>query len=343
MHETTLTGAEIDAVRGVVGELTSRFDDVEDPEFQRILPLAAHELPRRLRAFLNDFRTAEPSGVCLVSGFPVDQERIGRTPEHWRKGPGVSPALPEEVFFALCGSLLGDLFGWSTQQDGRIMHDLMPIKGHEGEQLGSGSEQLLWWHTEDAFHPFKGDYVALMCLRNPDGVETTVASTDNITWPREGLEPLFGPNYHIRPDESHLPKNRGEHGPRDETTARLLRQAYERIVDMNENPVRRPVLFGDRTDPYMSLDPYFMDVDQMPPAERESFDLLVEAIESAMGVVVLQPGDCCFIDNLRTVHGRNPFRARYDGNDRWLKRLNITRNLRISREARRSNTDRVIF
>jgi alpha-ketoglutarate-dependent taurine dioxygenase len=58
---------------------------------------------------------------------------------------------------------------------------------------------------------------------------------------------------------------------------------------------------------------------------------------------VLEPGDFVFIDNYRAVHGRKPFKARYDGNDRWLKRINITRDLRKSRDARLSSTERLIF
>ena len=50
--------------------------------------------------------------------------------------------------------------------------------------------------------------------------------------------------------------------------------------------------------------------------------------------VRLQPGDVAFIDSYRAAHGRKSFRARYDGTDRWLKQLNITRNLRGSRAWR---------
>jgi alpha-ketoglutarate-dependent taurine dioxygenase len=58
--------------------------------------------------------------------------------------------------------------------------------------------------------------------------------------------------------------------------------------------------------------------------------------------VILQPGDIYFIDNFRAVHGRKPFKANYDGNDRWLKRINITRDLRKSRTYRSNPTSRII-
>jgi hypothetical protein len=66
-----------------------------------------------------------------------------------------------QILFILYGSLLGDVFGWATQQDGHIVHDVFPIKGNEQAQLGTGSEQTLWWHTEDAFFPYRADYIGL--------------------------------------------------------------------------------------------------------------------------------------------------------------------------------------
>ena len=82
------------------------------------------------------------------------------------------------MLLVLLGSLLGDLIAWSTQQDGAVVHDIAPIKTHEHDQLGSGSAEELTWHTEDAFHPCRGDYLGMMCLRNPDRVPTTFAALD---------------------------------------------------------------------------------------------------------------------------------------------------------------------
>lgn len=56
---------------------------------------------------------------------------------------------------------------------------------------------------------------------------------------------------------------------------------------------------------------------------------------------LLSPGD--EIDNFRAVHGRKPFKARYDGKDRWLKRINIARDLRKSRPVRSAAESRIIF
>lgn len=343
MHKLRLSENESADIRELLAELGARHRSVEDPELLDRAGVYLQDMPARVRLFLEEFRLAEPSAVCLISGYPVRTDVIGPTPAHWNVRRDVSPALHEEIFFLLCARGLGDVFAWSTQQDGRIMHDVLPVKGHEQEQLGSGSEQLLWWHTEDAFHPFKGDYVALMCLRNPDLVGTTVCGVEDIDWTELDVDILFEPHYYIRPDESHLPKNRLNRAPADPETERLLEAAYRRISEMNENPEPVPILRGDRRMPYMCLDPYFMDTDRMEPEPRKAFEALTAAIDANLHTVALTPGDCVFVDNLKAVHGRLPFRARFDGTDRWLKRLNITRNLRTSREARLSSSGRVIF
>lgn len=341
LYRVEVTDDILSDTQRLIRDIESRHSTIEDRDFLEMASTYTQELPRALRRALNEFRLAEPAGLCLVSGWPVDDERIGPTPEHWEAKPVPPPTLDEEIFFFLCSSLLGDAIGWSTQQDGYIMHDILPIRGHETEQLGSSSETTLTWHTEDAFHPYRADYVALMCMRNPDDVETTVASIDEVRLDDETRRVLFEPRFTIRPDESHLEKNRSYAPKHDEITDELLGRAYERINRMNEQPEDVAVLFGDPNSPYVRLDPYFMD----PPSDPESrraLGTLTGAIDQAITGIALQPGDICFIDNFKMVHGRSPFRARYDGRDRWLKRLNVVRDMRKSRDSRLTATSRII-
>ncbi len=339
MHKIELTSGEVEAVHSLLSEVAARYDTVEDPGFQRDATVYAHELPRRLRQHLNDFKLLEPtSALCLVSGYPVDDERIGPTPEHWKDRPQPSPALREEILFVLAASLLGEPIGWSTQQDGRVVHDLCPIREHAKEQIGTGSEQNIWWHTEDAFHPLRGDYIGMMCLRNHDRVATTFANLENLGLADEDLRLLSQAVFPIRPDDSHRLKNKSN-GHQDEAE---LQAAYEQIERMSQEPLKIAVLEGDLRAPYIRLDPYFMEPAQ-DPAAREAFDRLTQVIDARLQDVVLQPGDLCFLDNLQSVHGRRAFKARYDGRDRWLKRINLTRDLRRSRSARLSPESRVIY
>lgn len=343
MHRLELTDMEVSEIQGVLNEIAETYRTVEDEDFIHNAPLYAQELPRRVRQFLNDFKLLEPSGASIISGYPIDEAKIGPTPVHWKARVASPPTIHEEALAVLYGSLLGDVFGWSTQQNGYLVHDILPIKGHEQEQMGTGSEQKLWWHTEDAFHTCRGDYIGLLCLRNPDNVATTMASIDDLRIDEKYLKILFEPRFTIRPDESHLNKNRANGLQATNGMAKFLDAAYERIELMNSNPPKRPVLFGDPRSPYMVLDPYFMDLDRLDSESLQALNAFIDAIDESLNGAVLQPGDMCFIDNYRAVHGRNPFKARYDGKDRWLKRVNVSRDLRKSRSFRLSSRSRILY
>jgi Fe(II)/alpha-ketoglutarate-dependent arginine beta-hydroxylase len=342
MYRIDLSPEEVESIRSLADELASRYSSVEDEVFLTDAVLYAHEAPRRLRKFLNDFKLLEPpTGVCLISGYPVDGSKIGPTPLHWEYRSEVSPALEEEMVLALCGFLLGDLIGWGTQQNGYMVHEVLPIKEFEDLQVNFSSKQYITWHTEDAFHPYRGDYLGLMCLRNPDRVATTYASIAMLEVDRDVAEALFEPHFMIHPDESHSERHRPsiDRGPAGSTRSE---SAYEMINRLHNSPEKVPVLFGHRDSPYMRLDPYVMD----PPDNDRAiaaFHGFTSAIDDRLSEVVLEDGDILFIDNYRVVHGRRPFAARYDGTDRWLKRINVARDLRKSRDARASCASRVIF
>jgi Fe(II)/alpha-ketoglutarate-dependent arginine beta-hydroxylase len=343
MSRLVLTGDEVASIRSLLRELATRFRTPEDAQFLKEADVYAHELPRRVRAAFREFRLTEPKDALLaVSGYPVDQDKIGRTPRHWRDRDPSNDTTEEEMLLVLFGSLLGDVIGWSTQQDGRIVHDIFPIQGHEHEQLGSGSEELLTWHTEDAFHPYRGDYLGLMCLRNPDGVPTTFASLSRVDLTPEQARLLSEPHFTIRPDESHLAKNRGQSNGRSPEEEALLQRAYAKIDQMWNAPEKIPVFSGGAESPYIRLDPYFMDPVRDNGEAQAALDELIRQVDEAIEDHALAPGDFIFVDNYKAVHGRKPFKARFDGTDRWLKRVNITRDLRKSREGRLTPDSRVI-
>src|SRR5215203_4681810 len=315
VHSHELADEELEVIRPLVEELASLHGSVEEAAFLDNVSTYAQELPRRLRAFLNTFRLTEPSGVCLISGYPVDDAKVGKTPPHWRTKPDGSDTTAEEIFLNLCGALLGDAIAWSHQRDGLICQDLVPINGHENKMLGSGSEQELVWHTEDARYSYRGDYIGLMCLRNPDAVPTTFALIDEVQLDPEQVEVLFEPRFVFRPDPSHPSDNEWEKGS---------------------------VLFGDPESPYIRFDPYSMGQPETEEA-RLAMDQLIRAIDENLTGLSLLPGECLFIDNYKAVHGRSSFKARFDGTDRWLKRINVARDLRKSRAMRKAPASRVIF
>ncbi|HEY2699568.1 MAG TPA: guanitoxin biosynthesis L-enduracididine beta-hydroxylase GntD [Pseudonocardiaceae bacterium] len=343
MRVLTLRDDDVASIDEVVGEVCERYNSVESAELQRYMQVYAAELPRGLRAALNDFRLGENSAAMVISGLPVNDARLGPTPADWQNWPEPAPTLRQDVTFLLISALLGDPIGWATQQDGRMMHSVFPIKAHEDEQIGWGSKELLTWHTEDAFHPMRTDYLGLMCLRNPDEVETTLADIADVRLDAETAKILSEDRFHILPDNSHRAQNQiGSANDDDPRIAELRRRSQQQVENALAEPPSVPVLFGDPADPYLRIDPYYMQ-GQHQGVEQRALDAICAAIDAAMGGVVLEPGDIIFVDNFRAVHGRKPFQARFDGTDRWLRRLNITRDLRKSREFRLTPASRVIF
>jgi Fe(II)/alpha-ketoglutarate-dependent arginine beta-hydroxylase len=340
MSKLIINDQEVASIKQLLAAVAATHGSAEDPDFLMESTLLAHELPRRVRTALNSFRLTEPdSALLVVSGYPVDEAKIGPTPGHWNRPPEArSPALEEELLFVLACSLLGDCIGWQTQQGGRIVHDVMPIKGMEKEQIGTGSEQTIWWHTEDAFHPLHGDYLAMMCLRNPDRVPTTFASLEQLALDPEDWRTLFEPHYTIQPDNSHRPENSAH----PEAAGNGLAQQYAHIEQMRRQPDKIALLSGDPRSPYIRIDPFFMDPVPDNPRAQRAFAALIAALDGRLGDLVLEPGDICFIDNRKAVHGRRAFKPRYDGRDRWFKRTNVTRDLRKSRQARPAATSRII-
>ncbi|MCB1054538.1 MAG: TauD/TfdA family dioxygenase [Acidobacteria bacterium] len=339
MSRVVLEPEEIHQIQGLLSELAGTYGRAEAAEFNASAGVYAHELPRRVRREIYEFKLNEPdSGHLIISGMPIDEERLGPTPNHWKHDHRTAGETEEEMLLVLMGSLLGECIGWSTQQDGRVVHDILPIQGKEHEQLGSGSEELLWWHVEDAFHPYRGDYLGMHCLRNPDRVPTTFLSIGELGLDFTEMPVLFEEHFTIRPDESHLVKNKGQ----DRVVEGDLAHSYGQIDQMNTKPQKIAVLFGDPRAPYVRIDPYFMDPVADHPEAQAALEQLIAAIDARIKDMPLNPGEVCFIDNFRGVHGRKPFKARYDGNDRWIKRVNIVRDLRKSRGVRESAASRII-
>jgi Fe(II)/alpha-ketoglutarate-dependent arginine beta-hydroxylase len=337
-----ITHDDLTSITSLAEDIARRYQSLEDDDFLEVAATYAQELPRGLRRFLNALRLAESSAACVISGYPVDDARIGPTPAHWLERPAPNSTLEIDISFLLCACLLGDPIAWSTQQDGRVMHDVLPIRNHEWEQLGSGSREILTWHTEEAFHPLRADYIGLMCLRNPDKVETTYASVEDIALSPEAAKTLREPIFPIRPDRSHLPANRGS-ADLDGKRAELTERCYAWIEAMDANPAGVAVFDGADDKPYLRADPYFMDLVREDARAAAALAELCEQIDANIKGYALVPGEILFLDNYRAVHGRRAFQARFDGTDRWLKRLNVTRDLRKSRASRERANSRVIY
>jgi Fe(II)/alpha-ketoglutarate-dependent arginine beta-hydroxylase len=290
-------------------------------------------LPTGLHRFLETFRRRQPAPTCLVHGFPVDPDTVGPTPTHWRHAVDSRSTQEQEIYLAMCGLALGEPFTWATLQAGLMIQNILPIAGDEQRQSGHGSEAFLELHTEDGFHPGRCDYLLLFGIRNPDRVPTYVASVREVDLSSEDRAVLSQPRFLILPDDEHVRQLREAHPDHP---------ALSRILAMQQRPEPVPVLFGDPAQPYLRIDrPFMRCVGDDPVAER-ALDALMGELERVSRPVALAPGTLLILDNYLAVHGRKAFRCRYDGTDRWLKRMIVSRDLRRTALAATPHRPRVL-
>jgi Fe(II)/alpha-ketoglutarate-dependent arginine beta-hydroxylase len=340
----SLTSAERDELATLVHQISQEFTSFEDVNFLIKLHGWTKLLPDRVFQNLLKYKYhPEDIKYLVIDGLPVDELIIGKTPEHW-DCESTQKTLSQCIIACLYSSVLGDVFSWSTQQDGNVIHDVLPIKGDENEQLGTGSLQDIEWHVEDAFHEFRGDYCTFFCLRNHDHIPTTCGAPDFSKLSTEDSNELFKLQFMIKPDNSHKEVNESDsrRKQREESDCAQLAYTYQRVSELDQNPDKISVLFGNRNDPFIRIDPYFMEDPATPEAKR-ALDNLIKLVDDSIEEVALEPGEILLIDNYRMVHGRRRFVPRYDGTDRWMKRINVTRDIRRSASMRATIKSRNIL
>lgn len=318
IDELQLTDGEVTEIKALIGSIMAEYNYSEDIRLVQNLWRYLPQMPERVLTYLNEFKYAEKGyGSVLIKGYPIDQGKIGLTPPKEMPKTRNSSTLEEEILLMLYNAILGDLIGWDCQCDGQIINDIHPISGNEFRQINSSSKVDLSWHIEESFHPYRADYISLLCLRNPDAVPSMVGSITNIDLPKDIKDILFQPRFIFHPEEN-FTKPKWKNG------------------------APSSVFFGDYDDPYIRIDPDFMDPLKGDQEAKEALDYIIAEFTEKIDHISLEPGDCIFVDNYRAIHGRRAFTPRYDGFDRWLLRLNVARDLRKSRDARISAESRVI-
>jgi Fe(II)/alpha-ketoglutarate-dependent arginine beta-hydroxylase len=313
-------------VNGLAERLIEGYSSPEDRSFVDTAADLARSLPDGIVRFLRSFQGGEPAVAAVIRGLPVDDERVGPTPDHWSAHCDPARTMREDFYFLLLGSLIGEVFGWSTLQNGALLHNVLPNRAEENDQSGAGSRAPLLWHIEDAFHPYRCDYLGLMALRNPDAVGTSLGSVRNLKVTQHEREVLWDRRFHIRPDKVHM---KGL-------------DVGARGAEFEHSPEPAGILFGDAEEPYLRINPPFMSALPGDEVAEQVLRDVISRIDESMGEVILNPGDVVFIDNYLAVHGRGSFIPRYDGTDRWMRKALFTRDLRKSRGVRDSPDGRVL-
>ncbi|MFE2527643.1 TauD/TfdA family dioxygenase [Streptomyces sp. NPDC059382] len=266
------------------------------PELLAALPQACALLGDTVRQAMRPVDSAD--GLFVLRGLHLDDTELGPTPGHWST-VGEAGAV-WDVVLLLVSTLMGTPIAWDGQQDGRFVHNIVPSPGHESEQTGASSSVLLTPHTEDAFHPGRAHLLLLSCMRNHDNIATTAASIRLTALADAEVEQLKRPVVPILPDD-----------------------AYEQARQFSGPPAPVPTLFDTPEGLTMRFDPAYTPLEEADEQWRQAYGRLEEELARVSVAVSLEPGDVLVVDNDIVVHGRVPFRARYDGTDRWLKRASV--------------------
>lgn len=280
---------------------------IDDPAWLTEASHRCEDVPAALRCALADYRR-DPgdTGVFVLSGLPVDESLLGVTPTV--SGSVQRTASLPSAMLMLVTQLLGYPVAFRPEKNGALVQDVVPVPGSEEFQGNEGSV-LLAFHTENAFHQHRPDFVVLLCLRS-DHNRTAGLRTASI---RQTL-PLLD----------------------DELRATLRCRDYVTAsppsFGLGSEPLRHAILSGSPEDPDLLVD--FAATTPLTSRAAEAMATLRARLAEQALTHRLISGDLAIVDNRVAVHGRTAFTPRYDGRDRWLQRTFAVQNLRRSRSHR---------
>lgn len=304
---------EAQLIRNLAIKLYLKYKTVDNPEFCNNFYDYIFNLTKELQVFL-----AKSSHNNLpffrIHGLIIYNDLLGKTPTGWNVSRNKEAYICEFMHFIIA-SHIGTPFNWKTQQGGRIINDILPVKGFENEQLAIASKSHLKWHVEDAFHDMRGDFLSLMSLRNHGSIPTLVSCPEvnrlDIKYKRE----LFKEQYYIRADDAHDINNNLNKSLKID---RKLNKSFNKALSLR----KIPLLFGHIENPYIRLDQDTLEREEFVTTDAKvAYSKLCDLIEVSSSREVCISGDILIINNYLSVHGREPFFPKYDGNDRWFQRL----------------------
>ena len=236
----------------------------------------------------------ESRPVTFFHGAPLDTE-LPRTGEHDSRRTRIADRA-----IAAIASMVGTPYVLAGKSSSGHIDDLFARRGDEDRQLSS-NQVVLDWHVEDGFHAWRPDHVVLTCLRGDPRAATRLARADDLELPPYAARVLAEPRFEVAQDETFVSRS---------------------------SPVRVPVLGGDG----VVFDPQFTTC--LDDEARAAFAVLREELERVSFSVVMAPGDVLVFDNRRVVHARTAYAARFDGADRWLKRVCTLARWRVASRDR---------
>ena len=273
-------------------------------------------IPERIKTYLDNFKKNNKYSCILFKNFPIDLQKIVSTPSTNHDSVG-STTLFSKIQ-AILVSYISDIIAYEGECSGYLFQDIVPIESMSKEQVSVGSSIELEIHTEQAFSKLKPDLLSLACLRSNRDAFTYILPVKHIL-------------HHISKETHDL----------------LLKPLWNFGIDLSFKINNNEFIDGDIRGPFPILQyhnnvPYLLfDQNLITGITPEANMIIKELIEIYYNYRLkycLQSGDILIINNNIAVHGRSPFKAQYDGNDRFLVRCFGTYDLDKSLYARTHNS-----
>ncbi|GAA1704137.1 hypothetical protein GCM10009745_59560 [Kribbella yunnanensis] len=235
-----------------------------------------------------------------ITNLPAYQE-LDATPSRHVPGRRTADGFLSEFLTLVFTAELGAPVSYRDQREGALFHDVFPTRVHSAAVSSYSSAVPLGFHTEMFFHPAPPDFLVLHCLREGPAATRIAAFKDMVaTLDTDVAKLLTQPRFAI--DLARLHGSYRHHG-------RPIAEHDPRPVIAISTPSRLRFEAGLMTA-----------IDQ---AAARAMHHAEQAADSASVDGVLRQGSLLLLDNRRAVHARSPFDARFDGNDRWLRRTMV--------------------
>lgn len=311
----TITDEELKIMRGAIVDLIGCLDNFTEVAMLNELSVRAREVRRELPGLLDVLgRTATGYGHRVVVLNLPESTVADIRPTPIRYITRYQPNLfPPDLYRGLLINAAGwHGYGFTTQQAGVIHNNVVPIReltntvGHSGNAVHD-----LGFHTEEAAFnigpdlDISPDLLTLHCFRNPTSVPTVVAIPNWREFPPWVRETLECKEFFIGAAPAH---------------------------DGQKNHVQVPasIIYGPADDPRIRVNFLTMELGKHSPAQQVALLELKRHLEARKVNLALRAGQIALIDNRRVAHGRSackPGQApRYDGTDRWCRRLVVSNN-----------------
>ncbi|HWM23572.1 MAG TPA: TauD/TfdA family dioxygenase [Chthoniobacterales bacterium] len=303
IFELRLNQKEIAAIEEICVYIESEgFDSNENQFLSSGLHLQS-QLPSRILSSLDTLLGAACTVGVSIRSLPETTMPSPRT--HYERRNRRLNRM--ECITGLCALHLGEIYGYTSQQDGRIFNDIIPLDDYkEVSDCSGGYLSEFRLHTEDSFFAFPPDFIIWGCHRNQERAVTKLAAIDDADVSPEVQSLLMMKEYCITP-------NAFQNTKVFPTSYQILTPVGDGVTNMRMNA---HTAFSE------SAKEQF----------RDAYGQLVSALEEKAVERIFAPGEIFVLNNRRVAHGRVAYEASNHEGRRWLTRLIVRRDLEAAHQ-----------